>query len=154
MNPCRQRGFSAPPKRFMYRLHKRGISTFFTPFFFFFLRVFLFFFFKGRFLFFLFFVLQAQNGYSGTRKASAEAGRSAPPRFNILRSKEKNPKNMKSKQKNKQTKNSSRIDHLGKRLVPSGQTVLLDFSYSNRGKKKNLKKKNHKKKVCCFLFLP
>lgn len=145
-----------------FQLHQKGsctdcISEEFPHslhlFFFFFLRVFLFFFFKGRFLFFLFFVLQAQNGYSGTRKASAEAGRSAPPRFNILRSKEKNPKNMKSKQKNKQTKNSSRIDHLGKRLVPSGQTVLLDFSYSNRGKKK-LKKKNHKKEVCCFLFLP
>lgn len=121
---------------------------------FFFLRVFLFFFFKGRFLFFLFFVLQAQNGYSGTRKASAGAGRSAPPRFNILRSKEKNPKNMKSKQKTNKQKNSSRIDHLGKRLVPSGQTVLLDFSYSNRGKKKFKKKKIIKKKFVVFFFYP
>lgn len=106
MNPCRQRGFSAPPKRFMYRLHKRGISTFFTPLFF--LHVFLSFFFKRKISFFLFFVLQAQNGYSGTRNASAEAGRSAPPRFNILRSKEKTLKKMKSKQKPTKQKN-----HLG-----------------------------------------
>lgn len=91
MNPCRQRGFSAPPKRFMYRLHKRRISTFFTLFFSFFVCVFSFLGKKkkeGRFSF-LFFVLQAQNGYSGTRNASMEAGRSAPPRFNILLSKKK-----------------------------------------------------------------
>lgn len=50
MNPCRQRGFSAPPKRFMYRLHKQRISTFFT--FFFFIS-----FSSSRKIFFLFFIL-------------------------------------------------------------------------------------------------
>lgn len=36
------------------------------------------------------------------------------------------------------------IDHLGKRLVPSGQTVLLDFLYSKL-EKKPTKKTNQKK---------
>ncbi|CAN8208023.1 unnamed protein product [Coccothraustes coccothraustes] len=53
----------------------------------------------------------AQNGYCGTQNASVEAGRSgrsAPPRFNILCSKEKIPNKMESKQKKKKTKKKTK----------------------------------------------
>lgn len=43
------------------------------------------------------------------------------------------------------------IDHLGKRLVPSGQTVLLDFLYSKL-EKKPTKKKKKRLKFHFFLF--
>lgn len=49
------------------------------------------------------------------------------------------------------------IDHLGKRLVPSGQTVLLDFLYSKLEKKttkKTNQKKKKKVKISFFSFYP
>lgn len=86
MNPCRQRGFSAPPKRFMYRLHKQRISTFFTL-----VRVF--FFKKGRF--FLSSYCRHRMATLALKNASTEAGGSEPPRFNILLSKKKRKKKKK-----------------------------------------------------------
>lgn len=68
------------------------------------------------------------------------------PSFNILLStKKKQPKNEKRPPK----KISDMINHLGKRLVPSGQTVLLDSLYSKWEKTKRTKKKS-----IIFLFLP
>lgn len=144
MNPCRQRGFSAPPKRFMYRLHKRRISTFFTPFFFFsFACVSFFFFLKEDFFFFFSSYCRHRTVTLALGMQARRLGRQHPPGSTFCVVKKKNPKKMKSEQKTNKKK-SSRIDHLGKRLVPSGQTVLLDFSYSNR-EKKNIKKKLLKK---------
>lgn len=90
MNPCRQRGFSAPPKRFMYRLHKQRISTFFTLFFF----PLAFFFIKKRKIFFSLLRIAGTDRLLWHSARDRGGWRSAPPglTFYLGKNKIKNTK--------------------------------------------------------------